>query len=639
MKILQPGKISNLELRNRLMFAPMGYSLDDFGQKGHDYFVERAKGGTGLIIIPIFAGEAVEFSGVSALLNEETFDNFVKIVDDIHAVDSRVCTQIVPGYGAISTSSKKYEIPVSASAVPSIYVPNLICHELTKEEIKEIQEGFRETVKLVKKSGVDAIQIHAYGGYLTDQFLTSRWNKRMDEYGGDIKGRARFLLELIAIVKEECGEEYPLIVKYCPAHYVEDEGYRTLEEGVELSIILEEAGVHLLAVDAGSHGMGWYMAMPPIYQQEQTYQLRSAEAVKRAVSIPVAADGKLGDVEKAEAALEQEKLDFLVVGRGLLADPYLANKLAEGNPDDIAPCIGCNENCIGRITAGKHISCTVNPSTGREAEFRLKTTKAPKRILVIGGGPGGMSAAIDAAKVGHNVELWEKSTRLGGMLIAAGRPSFKLEINQLIEYYRTQLLKLGVKVKYSTAATAESVMKVGADVVIVATGSQPLVPPNIPGISGNNVVTAIDAMLDRCTLGTDLVVIGGGLVGCETSLHLTSRGKKITLIEMEKKLLPEPIFPMNEMMLAGMIYRDKNITVQTSTKLLEIKEGCIDVEKGGEKLTIPCDTVILAMGLKSENNFIKELEGKIPVYAIGDCQAPRKIADAVFEGRQAVLAL
>lgn len=638
MKILQPGKISNLELKNRVIFAPMGYN-QDFTPEGHDYFVERAKGGAGLIIIPIFATEAVESRGQSAYLTEETYNDFVKIVDDIHAYGAKVCTQIVPGYGAIMTSSKNYDVPISASKVPSIYNPNIICHELAKEEIRAIQDGFRKTVKLVKKSGVDAIEIHAYGGYLTDQFLTSFWNKRTDEYGGDLRGRARFLLELIEIVKEECGEDYPLIVKYCPDHCMDMEGYRTIEEGIQLSKLLEEAGVHLLHVDAGSHGMRWYIAMPPIYQQEQTYQLKASEIIKKEVSIPVAANGKLGDVEKAEAALNQGKLDFLVIGRGLLADPYLPVKLEEGRPDDIVPCIGCNEYCIARVSANYPIACAVNPEVGKEAELALKTTNNPKKVLVIGGGPGGMSAAIDAAKMGHEVELWEKTTRLGGMLIPAGRPSFKLEINYLIDYYRTQLLKLGVKVKYGTTAISESVLDSGADVVIVATGSKPLVPKNIPGIDRSHVVTGIDAMLDKATLGNNIAVIGGGLVGCETSLHLTTRGKKISLIEMEPKLLPEPIFAMNEMMLAGMIYENPNITVHTGTKLVAINEDSIEVKKDNKRFTIPCDTVVLAMGMVSENQLIKGLEGKIPVYAIGDCNSPGKIGEAVLEARKTVLSI
>lgn len=637
-KILQAGKISDLELKNRIMFAPMGYN-EGFTQEGHDYFVERAKGGAGLINIPIFATEAVELRGVSAYLDEKSYNDFVKIVDSIHANGAKACTQIIPGYGAISEDSKHYDVPVSASAVPSIYNPDLICHELTIEEIKAIQDGFRETVKLVKKSGVDAIEIHAYGGYLTDQFLTAYWNKRVDKYGGNVKGRATFLLELIEIVKEECGEKYPIIVKYSPAHYMDLEGYRRIEEGIELSKILEQAGVHLLHVDAGSHGMRWYIAMPPVYQQEQVYQLRAADAVKKAVSIPVASNGKLGYVEKAETALEQGKLDFLVIGRGLLADPYLPTKLAEGRPDDIIPCIGCNDNCIERVSANKHIACTVNPETGREARMKITPAKQSKKILVVGGGPAGMSAAIDAKRMGHSVELWEKTTTLGGLLVSAGRPSFKLEIKHLVDYYRTQLLKLGIKIKYSTKASPENILQSGADAVIVATGSKTLIPESIPGIDGDNVVTGIDAMLDRCTLGENIAMIGGGLVGCETALHLTPRGKKIKLIEMQPKLLPEPIFVMNEMMLAGMVYRDPNITVHTNTKLSKINPDSIEVEKEGEKLTIACETVVLAMGLESENNFTKELEGRIPVYVIGDCMSPRKIGDTVLEARQAVLSI
>lgn len=638
MKILQPGKISNMELKNRIMFAPMGSHLDNFGPKTHDYFVERAKGGAGLIVIPIFASDAVEYSAPSLFLDEECYGEFVKLIEDIHANDSKACIQILPGYGRLLPGAKKYNIPVSASAVPALYDPSVTCHELTIDEIKEIQEGFRETARIVKEAGADAIEIHAYGGYLTDQFLSEVWNKRSDEYGGSLKNRARFLLELIDIVKETCGGEYPLIVKYTPAHYMQGEGYRTMEEGIELSKLLESVGVHLLHVDAGCHERA-YLSMPPIYQQEQVYQLRSSEIVKKHVSIPVATNSKLGDIEKAETALEQGKLDFALIGRGLLADPYLPMKLEEGRPEDIRPCIGCNESCIGKVTFGGSVTCTVNPSTGRESEVNITVTESPKRVLVIGGGPGGMSAAIDAAHAGHTVELWEKSSRLGGMIISAGRPSFKMEINGLIEYYRTQMLKLGIKVKLCTTATAESVMAANMDSVIIATGAKPIVPQRIPGINGINVVTAIDAMLDKCTLGTSLAVIGGGLVGCETSLHISPRGKKINLIEMQPKILPEPIFHMNESMLTEMINNDKNITVHTGTKLLAINEDSIEIEKDGEKSILPCDTVVLAMGLRSENTLVEELKDKMPVYAIGDCKAPRHIAEAVLEARNTILSI
>lgn len=638
MKILQPGKISKMELKNRIMFAPMGSHIDNFGPGTHNYFLERAKGGTGLIVIPIFATEAVEYGSPSLILDEDSFGAATRLIEEIHLEGAKVCMQMVPGYGRISPGAKNYSTPVSASAVPALYNSTVICHELTKDEIKMIQDGFRETARLAKEAGADSIEIHAYGGYLTDQFLSVVWNKRNDECGGDLKGRARFLLELVEIVKDVCGEDYPLIVKYTPAHYMQGEGYRTIDEGIELSKLLEEAGVHLLHIDAGCHERS-YLAMPPIYQQEQTYQLRSSEAVKKAVSIPVATNSKFGDLEKAETALQQGKTDFLMIGRGLLADPYLSIKLAEYRADDIAPCIGCNESCIGNVVRGKGIACTVNPEVGREGTMKVGIQASSKKILVIGGGPGGMQAAIDAAKAGHDVALWEKATSLGGMLIAAGRPSFKLEINRLIDYYRTQILKLGVKVKLGMEATAESVLEYGADAVVIATGAKPLIPAKIPGIDGSNVVTAIDAMLDKSTLGQNIVMIGGGLVGCETALYLTSKGKQITMIEMQPKLLPEPIFYMNEIMLTEMIHRDQNIMVQTGTKLLSINETGIEVEKDGQKTNISCDTVVLAMGLTPENTLAKELEGKAPFYIIGDCFAPRKITEAVLEARETILSL
>ncbi len=639
MEILKPYNLDNLELKNRIIFAPMGYMLGNFGPKAYDYFIRRAEGGAAMLIIPIHATEAVEARNLSAFLDEDSFEDFKKIIDGIHKYNSKACIQIVPGYGAILFDSLKYDVPVSASAVPSIYNPNLICHELTKEEIESILKGFRDTLGLVKKAGADAVEIHAYGGYLTDQFLTYRWNKRKDEYGGDIRGRARFLLEMIKIVKEECGENYPLFVKYSPAHYMEGEGYRTIEEGIELSKILEEAGVHVLHVDAGTHGPRWYIAMPPIYQQEETYQLEAAKAVKKAVNLPVAADGRLGNTEKAEAALKQGKLDLLIIGRGLLADPDIPNKLAENRFEDIIPCIACNEYCIGRVYAGENIQCVVNPETGREAELALSKTNAPKKILIIGGGPGGMSAAIDAARIGHDVEIWEKSPGLGGLLKAAGRPVFKLEINCLKEYYRRQIIKLGIKLCLGKEATAQDILAAKADAVILATGSKSQIPQNIPGIEGENIVTAIDAILDLCKLGERLAIIGAGLAGCEAALHLTPRGKKIDLIEMQAKILPEPIFIMNEMMLSEMIYKDKNINVHTESKLLRVGDKSIEIEKQGKKQILPCDTVILAMGMQSENSLYNELKGKIPLYAIGDCLEPRRIGEAVTEGRKALLEL
>lgn len=635
--MLTPGRIGKLELKNRLIYAPMGSHIDNLGPCSYAYFMERARGGASMVMIPIFIKEYVETSAPSLTITDENYALCRKLVEDIQACGCKACFQIVPGYGRIMPGSIKHPgLPVAPSDIPAMYDPRVTCHALTIEEIGDLKKGYRETVEQVAGLNADAIEIHSYGGYLMDQFLSEVFNHRADEYGGTLENRFRLLRELIEITKEVCGKDYPLIVKYTPCHYIDMPGYRRIEEGVELSKLLEKSGVDLLHVDAGSFE-NHYVAMPPTYRQEQVLQIRSSEIVKRHVSVPVATDGKLGNLDKGEHALLDGKADFLVIGRGLLADPNLPNKLAENRPDDVLPCIGCNE-CISHVTAGEHIVCTVNPSAGNETTMMLKNAAIHKKVLVIGGGPGGMSAALDAKRAGHEVELWEKSNHLGGMINAAGRPSFKLEVDELTQWFRRQIIKNQIPIKYYKKATAENIMEYGADAVIVATGSQPRKFP-IKGIDRENVVTAIDAMMDRATLGENLVMVGAGLVGCETSLHLTPRGKKITMIEMAEKLLPEPIFYMNEMMLTQMVTRDPSIQTMTGTKLLEVTDRSVIVETGGARKEIPCDTVVLAMGMKSEPNFAEELRGKVPVYCIGDCCKPRHIIEALREAREAVNSL
>jgi len=638
MKMLEKGKIGNLELKNRIILAPMGYHMDNFGPQAHDYFVARAKGGAGLIIAPIGANAPIENPGMLAQFTEENLHEVKRLVHDVHAYGAKFGLQIIPGFGRVLPFGKKHNVPVCASPVPSFRDQNVICYALTIDEIKETVECFREKTILAKKAGVDAIEIHAYGGYLVDCFLSSLWNKRTDEYGGSLENRARFLFELIDVVQNECGKDYPLIVKFCPAHYMDGDGFRTIDEGLKIAKMLEKKGVHMLHVDAGCYER-WYLCMPPIYWQEQTLQVRSAEQVKKVVSIPVAVDGKMGHPEKGEAVLQQEKADFLMIARGLLADPEMPNKLYERRADEIAPCIGCNEGCIARVMELKHLTCTVNPTAGRESTFVIKKAEQSKKVLIIGGGPGGLSAAIDAKQAGHAVELWEKTSRLGGLLIAAGRPYFKTEINDLVSYYRLQLCKLGIKVKLCTEATVESILAANPDVVILATGSDPLKPKNISGINGDNVVTAIDVLLDQATLGENLVIVGAGLVGCETALHLTPRGKKITLVEMQPTILPEKIFVQNKTMLTSLLNKDSNILIHTGAKLVRIEKDCVIIEKDRGTLSIPCDIVVLAMGLKAKNPLASQLSGRLPVISVGDCVIPRGILEAVYEAREAIISL
>lgn len=638
MLMLEKGKIGNLELKNRIIFAPMGNHMD--GDDSIAYYVARAKGGVGMLYTdgyPAFPEVEMWHFDEDVQLNHQ-----IKMIEQIHAYDAKVCLQIPFGIGRVMRFLYKQENNpkpcVSASAVPEFGYEDKICRELTTEEVKEQLLRVRKAAKFIMKTGADAVLISSYGGYLGDQFLTSRWNKRTDEFGGDLKGRANLLLQSIAIIKKECGQDFPLIVKYSPYHYMEGEGYRTIEEGIALAKLFQDAGVDMLHLDSGCYE-AWEKMMPSIYQQEQPLDLYVAELIKKAVDIPVAVNGKLGYPERGEAAIRQGKTDYLVVGRTLLADPEIPNKLAEGRPEDIKPCIGCNEGCIRGVLDGNPIRCAVNASNGAELRYELPKADRAKKVLIVGGGPAGLSAAIDAKTVGHSVELWEKSTRLGGLLNAAGRPSFKKEIADLVNYYRLQILKMGIKVRYCKEATAEDILAESFDEVIIATGGKPIIPHSIPGIDGSNVVTAIESLNDVATLGKNLVIVGAGLVGCETAVHLTSFGKKIDIIEMQKDILQENIFYQNKKMLSDIIRSNSNITIHTGTKLISIEKDFIKAEKNEKEFCLSCDTVVLAMGLKSNNELFTKLDGRIPVVNIGDSIRPRRVLEATEEARKAVLSI
>lgn len=634
MKLMTPITIGGMNLKNRIVMAPMGMHLGNYDQRTQAFFGRRAKGGASMLMCNTLATPEVEGMCPSALLDADSFEGFRKMVEEAHQYDCKICVQIHPGNGRITMPPPGHKNPLGASAVPAM-IPGMICDEISKEEIKIIQNGFRRTANYAKQAGADAIEIHAYGGYLTDQFLTKRWNIRTDEYGGDLDGRMRFLTELIQIVKEDLGEDFPLIVKFTPCHYLPVEaGYRSMEEGIEIAKKLEAMGVHALHVDAGCHD-NWYLAMPPVYQQEQVLQLRSARIIRKEVSIPVITHGRLGNVMKAENALQEGDCDIVAIGRGLLADPDLPNKIKEHRTNEIRPCISCNEGCIARVCMGKSVECAINPNTGKEGVNDLQKSQNPKKVLVIGGGPAGCEAAMAAAICGHQVELWEKKDKLGGNVLAASHPVFKQDMEQLIHYYEEEMGRLHIPVKYCMEATEEEVDAFRPDAIIWAAGGKAICPDAIPGIHGENVVMALDALTNQALLGQNIVVIGGGLVGCETAVDLVSKGKKVTVVEMAEKLLPEPLFMQNLMMMKGLI-QASGITSMVKTKLLSIHPDgvCVSTEEG-EK-TVPCDTVVLAMGFRPDDSLYDRLAAKYPVTKVGDSVKARKIFDAVHEGYDAV---
>lgn len=613
MMILEHGKIGNLTLKNRIVMAPMGidYVDEDFGfsERSIDYYVARAEGGTGLIMTgaTLVTSEFQKPNSMFLLDNEDKIDRIKKLADKIHSFGSKLCIQLSLGAGNIGYVGKNNP-PFSI------------------KEIHKQVEAFGRAAALAKRAGVDAIEVHGYGGYLIDQFQTELWNSREDEYGGSFEGRMRISLEIIEAVKKSCGEDYPIIYKFSPTHLIR--GGRELEEGIKMAKFLENLGVSALHVDIGCHAC-WQNAIPTIYQEPALHE-KYIQAVKKEVSIPVIGHGKMGYPEVAERIVSKGIADFVALGHYLLADPEWVNNVKENRSEDIVPCIGCNE-CMFSILSGEPVSCGVNPRCGREGE-KLSEAEVKKSVLVVGGGPGGLEAAIVSAKRGHKVTLWEKGEKLGGNLIPASVPKFKDDLKRLIRYYEIQMDKLGVNVVTEKNSTYNEILEENPDVVILGTGSTPLVP-RLPGINGSNVHAAIDVLSNNTNLGENVIIAGGGFVGCETAVHLAEQGKEVTIIEMKERILAEPM-PFNNLLALSSMVAENGINILTSTKLVEIKDNEVIVEKvDGATESVACDSVIIALGFRSQENIKAELEGKVKdIRVIGDALAPRKVKHAVNEG-------
>ena len=636
MKLLQPVKIGKMELKNRMVLAPMGVTVGNMTADTVDYFVERAKGGAGMIFCNIKGSASFESVSHSIYFNEETEVLFRQIVERCHTYGCKVAAQIMPGDGRIGGPSTKYRVPICASAVPWMHAPQLRCHELTKEEIAIIEADYRESVKAALRCGADCIEIHAYGGYLTDQFLTARWNIRTDEYGGSMENRARFLKELIEICKEEGGKAFPVIVKFTPEHYLDGEGYRKMEEGIALAKLIVSYGADALHVDAGCHD-NWYHAMPPAGLQEMTLQMRSAKIIKSVVDVPVMTNGRLGDIGKAEAALMSGVCDVAVIGRGLLADPYLPNKLAEGKVQDIVPCISCNEGCIGMVYGGKPATCAMNPRCGWENGSRdIPKADTPKKLVIVGAGPAGCMAAIYAKEAGHEPVILEKSGSIGGNALAACKPYFKADMHRMISYFEQKLSSQQIPVKFYTEATMESVVAYTPDHIIWAAGGTPKTP-DIAGVDCSNVYFATDALLNRCYVGKRVLVVGGGMAGTETALHLDKMGHEV--IAVARAFPARAGFKMNDDLLKDLMAQS-DVTFMAGSRLKAIEGdvfGCkAAITKGEEEQIIECDTVLLALGYDSTADRAKKLESIAPVTVIGDAAKAGKILHAVHDAWEAV---
>jgi 2-enoate reductase len=628
MKLFEEGKIGKLTVKNRIVMAPMSIGALEapdgrYSQRCLDYFAARAKRGVGLIIAGLGVGHIItsddpvrpEYPMDKVWLNE--------LADTLHEYGTKVCVQLSVGGGRCVPSKS----PVAPSVLPCWFDPGVMTRELTVKEIHELIESIRIAAETVSDTRVDAIELHCHGGYLADEFMTSLWNKRTDEYGGNLDGRLRFIMEMIQAVKTETRPDFPLILRYGPDHFYE--GARGIDEGLEIARRLEKAGVTALDLDAGCYEAHYWL-IPSKYQPPGC-SVSLSEAVKKVVNIPVMIVGKLGYPEIAESTLVEGKADFIVLGRALLAEPDWANKVKENKFEDIRPCIGCHEGCHVRIREGEYISCAINPITGMERELALKPAEKKKSVLVIGGGPGGMEASIISAYKGHRVTLLEKSDSLGGNLTPASIPDFKHDYRRLITYFSTQLKKLGVAMELGKEATPEIIKEMNPDVVFIATGSTPLVP-EFPGRKKRRLITASDLLTGKKNAGKSVVMIGGGLVGCETALYLAQKGKEVTILESLDSIARD-LWSASRLHLLQLL-ADANVDVLTSINILEITDKYVVIaDKNSEKKILKADTIAIAVGYKSDNRLYEMLKDSgLEVHIIGDCVKPRQILSAVWDG-------
>ena len=626
-------QLGTMKLKNRIFMSPMGTTGEADGAyciDGINYFMERAKGGAGLIITGAnVVSTKYEPRPCTELSNFHHVERLNMLIERCHNYGAKVCVQLSPGLGR-QQFTDPFTPPYSAGSVGAFWFPDLICKPFAKEDIQYLVEKVGYSASLAISAGADAVELHAYGGYLLDQFQSKQWNNRTDEYGGSLENRMRFTLECIQAIQQNVPKCFPILVKFTPDQRVK--GFRTLDEGIEMAKILEKSGITALHVDTGCYEE-WYQAITTIYSKPG-HKLDVQQAIKNAVSIPVLGDGKLYDPELAKKVIADGTLDYLGLAHEMLADPYWPTKMKEGRYEDIRPCIGCNE-CLLAGFSGKHYYCAVNPTCYAEKDYALpKPDGSKKSILVIGGGPGGMSAAITARQRGWDVELWEKSDRLGGTLWAAGGPDFKADIIKSIQYMKTQCEKLGVKVCYNKTATAENVLGGNYDKVILAAGASPAVPP-IPGIEHAQLVS--DYLTHKVGVGKKVVIIGGGLAGTEAACDIAPNAEEVTIVEM----LPDILYTAahclnNDQQLRNMV-RDRGVKVAAGAKVTNITADSVTYEKDGQTVTIPCDTILNAAGFKANNQLEDLLEDNYDnVTVIGDAVGPRKILNAIHEGYHAI---
>ncbi len=672
--LFTPWKIGNVEIKNRIVLCPMGgtslfgwFELTGckFDKEAAKFFLERAQNNVGLII-PGIAPLRDTFWGKWLWQNPKMFEDLKVYMDQIHKTGAKLFIQLTAGMGrswaiteliapmhknkltralvkpVIDTS---HEL-ASPSPLPSRWDPEITTPEMTREQIHEIIEAFAKTAKLCKEAGVDGVEVHAvHEGYLLDQFTMEWTNKRTDEYGGSFENRYRFPVEIVKAIKEACGQDFPVSLRYSveskvkgfregavPGEVYTEVG-RGMEESEKAAKYLQDAGYDMLNADNGTYD-SWYWAHPPMYMP-QNCNLEDVSHIKKFVDIPVVCAGRM-EPETGAWAVAEGKIDAMGVARQFLVDPQWVTKLIEDRIADIKPCICCHSGCFNFSSSKGHANtqdlsdtmglarCALNAETMQSTKHYIKPARRSKHIAIIGGGIGGMETALVCAKRGHKVTLYEKSSQLGGVFIAAAAPSFKEKDRELIAWYRREITRYpNIEVKLN--AEVKSILQVKADEIVIATGSKANRIP-VPGVDKG--IQAVDFLLGKKEVGKNVVIIGGGLTGCEIAYELHLQGKNPTIVEMLDDLICTPGICLANTSFLRDYFKANNVPVHLETGVLQIlDDGVLVKDKTGTEFKIAADDVILSTGYRSAPLAEKTKN----IHLVGDCSKVGNLRTVIWQ--------
>ena len=637
--LFQPIQIGSMTVRNRFVKPPMGSNTaeDDcsVGQRMIDYYTEAAKGGFGLITIEVTAvsptGNAIIRQ--PGLYDDRFIDGYRKLADSIHAHGAKMSVQLHHAGRQTMSAVIGGQQPVAPSPLPCPFCQE-IPHELTTEETYEMIRNFVDAAERAKKAGADAVEVHGAHGYLIAEFMSVYSNRRTDEFGGSFENRMRFPRLIVEGIRERLGNDFPIIFRMSGEE--KTPAGRGIAESRAVARVMEEAGVNAMHVAAGAYGsLEWIWGC---YDSPLAYMAKFAEEVKKSVSIPVIAVGRINDPYIAEELVASGRVDMVSIGRQSIADPAFPNKAYAGKLDEIIPCVGCHQGCSQEMLLGNCITCIANPTAGGyTGSRRIVPAETKKKVTVVGGGPGGLAAAWLLTERGHEVELYEKSEVLGGQYRIAALPPTKGDLAKAIRFYINKCEKNGVRIHLGSEMTAESILEGKPDAVILATGAVAL-KPRIKGIDNPAFAEATDILEGKAVAGRKVLVVGGGLVGLETADYLGDYGRKVDVIDM----IPEIGTEVNTMVKINMMRRmeQNKIGIHPGTKVCEFTDDGAICECNGEKVEYTgYDTVVLAMGRKANNPLEAELKDKVEVHVIGDAEEAGFVLRATHGAAEVALGL